>query len=162
MKNLLIGLTIAVLFTSCGKVERPDQLFDFLDHDSLENEVDNNSDDIDAISSEIAQIQLELQDLYNGIDSLEVAQDVLEEEILLNNLEIIDLKSRNFIVRTIDPCGDNVNQFDEILVEMSNGDIIAYFEQGGKRFLTVLTNGNYRTTDRQSCNFSIVNGEYQE
>lgn len=61
------------------------------------------------------------------------------------------------IVGVIDPCGDGPG-FDEILLQMQNGQLVAYFETGGNRFLSLLSNGNYRTTDQQSCNFSVLNG----
>jgi hypothetical protein len=66
------------------------------------------------------------------------------------------------VTEIIDPCGDNPNKFDEVLLVMSDGSILVYFEDGNKRFLAVLGDGNYRTSDKQQCRFSIVNGEYVE
>jgi len=63
---------------------------------------------------------------------------------------------QNAILEIIDPCGDNPGQFDEVLFRLSSGEVVAYFEQGSKRFLTVLNPGNYRTTDTQNCNFTIT------
>lgn len=62
------------------------------------------------------------------------------------------------VIEIVDPCGDGAG-FDEILLVLSSGEIVAYFESGGNRFLTVLVNGNYRTTDAQACNFTILNGQ---
>lgn len=68
------------------------------------------------------------------------------------------------ILAVIDPCGDNPNKHDEILLVLNNGDILAYFESGNKRFLSLLECGtNYRTTDSQKCHFSLdENCEYSE
>lgn len=60
------------------------------------------------------------------------------------------------IVTSLDPCGDNPGEFDEILLVTSDGDYVAFFEAGGKRFLTVLECGTtYQTTDKQACLFDI-------
>ena len=56
----------------------------------------------------------------------------------------------------IDPCGDNPGQFDEILLLMSSGEIVAFFEQGARRYLSVITPGSYRTTDAQNCRFDVL------
>lgn len=62
------------------------------------------------------------------------------------------------IVDIIDPCGDNPNQFDEVILQLSTGEFLAYFEHDGNRFLSILTNGSYRTTDSQKCSFVVQNG----
>ncbi len=162
MKKLLVGLVALALLVSCGKVERPDQLFDFLDHDTLENQVNNNSDDIDKLQKRLNQLEASVNNLYLDIDNLEVDQDSLEQQISLINTSIVNLEAKTTVATIIDPCGDKVGEFDEHLIKLSDGSIIAYFEQNGKRFLTTLPDGSYRTTDKQACNFSIVNGQYQE
>jgi hypothetical protein len=58
------------------------------------------------------------------------------------------------IIDTIDPCGPS-GGFDEILLVLADGRIIAYFA-GNEGFLTALNcNQNYRTTDAQRCRFTI-------
>lgn len=59
------------------------------------------------------------------------------------------------IVQVVDPCGDNSGQFDEILLRLSTGELLAYFESGGNRFLSLIGPGNYRTTDSQQCYFTV-------
>lgn len=54
----------------------------------------------------------------------------------------------------IDPCGDGEG-FDEIILQLDE-QLLCYFEEGDKRFLTELSPGNYITTDRQECNFTIT------
>lgn len=65
--------------------------------------------------------------------------------------------SAHMITELIDPCGDNPNQFDEIILKLHDGSFVAYFENGSNRFLSTIGNGNYQTTDAQSCQFSITN-----
>lgn len=45
--------------------------------------------------------------------------------------------------------------FDEVIMRTKSGKLVAYFENGGNRFLTILTVGSYRTTDQQACNFTV-------
>lgn len=62
------------------------------------------------------------------------------------------------ISEIIDPCGDGAG-FDEVILKLVNGKFMAYFQQGRYRFLGLLTDGTYRTTDAQRCVFTIANGE---
>jgi len=66
------------------------------------------------------------------------------------------------IEEIIDPCGDYPGYGDEVILKTTSGTLIAYYEAGGKRFLTTLSDGSYRTTDKQKCSFSVTNGEYNE
>lgn len=68
------------------------------------------------------------------------------------------------VTEIIDPCGDDPGKFDEVLLKLYDGSYVSYFEDGGKRFLTVLEFGKiYQTTDRQKCKFKVdLNGNYEE
>jgi hypothetical protein len=55
----------------------------------------------------------------------------------------------------VDPCGDTPNKFDEILFRLSNGVLVAYFESGSNRYLSVIPPGTYKTTDGNNCIFTV-------
>lgn len=57
----------------------------------------------------------------------------------------------------IDPCGPE-GSFDEVIMQMTDGTLLTHYSHGGKQFLTVLTDGNYQTTDGTKCNFSVSDG----
>lgn len=59
------------------------------------------------------------------------------------------------IVEVIDPCGDAPGIFDEVLLRMKNGQLLAHFASNQLQFITVLVPGNYVTTDGSSCHFSV-------
>jgi len=59
-----------------------------------------------------------------------------------------------FIEKVVDPCGDGKG-VDEILLVTMDG-VLAWYKNVG---LVVLEDGNYVTTDKQRCKFSIINGE---
>jgi hypothetical protein len=60
------------------------------------------------------------------------------------------------VMAVYDPCGDSPG-FDEILLKLADGTVLAYFESGSNRFLTVLRPGTYRTTDGSNCTFTLLN-----
>lgn len=60
------------------------------------------------------------------------------------------------VVEIIDPCGPS-GGFDEILLALADGSIVAYFA-GVSGFLTVLKCGrSYVTTDAEACSFKLDN-----
>jgi len=60
------------------------------------------------------------------------------------------------ITDIIDLCGKQT-AFDEVLFKTSSGVIIAHYADGAKQFLTVVTPGNYITTDGTNCYFTVTN-----
>lgn len=65
------------------------------------------------------------------------------------------------IVALIDVCGDAAGVYDEVFFKMQNGTIVASFSDnanGNNTRLSVLTNGNYITTDGSRCRFTVSDG----
>lgn len=73
--------------------------------------------------------------------------------IILNGQDAVP--SSYTIVEIIDPCGDNPGQFDEVIFRLADGSLITHYSDTNLHFLTVLSPGNYRTTDKQSCRFNV-------
>lgn len=61
-------------------------------------------------------------------------------------------------VDIVDPCGDTAGIYDEVLLRLGNGTLLASFSDnaGGQntRF-SILVAGSYRTTDGSNCYFSV-------
>lgn len=138
-----------------------------------ENEDQNNrniENRVELIEGELEEMVVSFLNIHEELVSLQETSALTSSEInnyqtVLNNLslQIAEMYTDLRVSELVDPCGDHVNEYDEVLLKMSNGDYIAYFEVGGKRFLTILEeNVNYRTTDKQKCDFKIVNGEVVE
>ncbi len=108
----------------------------------MQNSINDIIDRLDNIDLELHAIDCDL--------------DVVKAKIvnLQNQINALNLASSKNIVKVIDPCGDGVG-FDEILLQLADGTIIAYFESGGDRHLSVLGVGSYRTTDKQKCFFKV-------
>lgn len=58
------------------------------------------------------------------------------------------------VTELIDPCGDQ-SGFDEVLLRLANGQLIAHFAQGSKQFLSSIGPGTYQTTDGHACIFVV-------
>lgn len=58
------------------------------------------------------------------------------------------------VVETINPCGSQ-GRFDEVILRLSDGSLLAHYASGNKQFLTFLGPGHYRTTDGFACRFSV-------
>lgn len=129
----------------------------------MQAQIDQNKKDLLAIDDltedEFDIIYQKIQDSESNINIINNIISGIENNITLNEIRIAELESNENITDIIDPCGDKVNAFDEVILKTSSGKLIAFFESGSKRFLSILTDGNYQTTDAQKCNFSVSNGE---
>lgn len=62
------------------------------------------------------------------------------------------------VMQVIDPCGDASGIFDEVILKMANGSLLASFSDkanGQNTRLSLLVPGNYVTTDGSDCHFSV-------
>lgn len=55
-----------------------------------------------------------------------------------------------------DPCGKQ-SSFDEVLLRLQNGDLLAHYASGNQQFLAKITPGSYVTTDGTHCYFTVSN-----
>lgn len=171
MKALtLLALSLLV---SCGKYATKDELNDL---DNRVNEVENRILELDNkimnngriiermytnLQTQINQTFAELEaddekfnaEKNNVLAMIETLQAQTTE--LVAKQAALELEDR--VIGVFDPCPSvSSNGFKESFFQMSSGKIVAYFEDGGKRFLTVLKTGTaYRTTDSRACTFTI-------
>lgn len=62
------------------------------------------------------------------------------------------------IISIIDPCGDASGIYDEVLLKLANGTIIASFSDnanGNNTRFSLIPAGSYVTTDGSNCHFSV-------
>jgi len=108
-----------------------------------------NAENVDA--SLISQ----LDNLRQSLAVLESANYQEQIDDLLVELSNLTLTVADSVTKVWDPCGDHAGNFDEVILQTNSGKFIAYFEVSGKRFLSVLSNGTYVTTDNQACRFNV-------
>ena len=66
---------------------------------------------------------------------------------------------QNAVLTVIDPCGPH-NKADEVLLVLSDGSVLAWYQGLG---LYVIEDGkNYQTTDDQVCAFNVTSGIYTD
>jgi hypothetical protein len=58
------------------------------------------------------------------------------------------------VVEVLNPCGLN-GSFDEVLLRLANGQLLAHFSSGQKQFLALIGPGSYVTTDSYACQFLV-------
>lgn len=167
-KFVIVGLLliVAYLATGCGVVQNlrenchGDLLCEyFLGRDRTETDKQQDA----ARAAEMHNMQVSLNSLISSAELLEAkygnfndAITAIEGQISIQQMQLASLSTGLRVIDIVDPCGNGPG-FDEVLVRMSNGDLIAYFEDGGNRFLTILERDKYyRTTDTQHCNFRVT------
>jgi len=141
---------------------------------SIKQTLDNLIQDVRFIQSQLETnnvlLTLLRQDInsnYDLIQALELNTIALEnrldyQQVIVNNhqIELANLASEDPIVEYTYPCGKRTGYFDEVLLHTKSGKYIAYFENGNKRFLTVLNdNVSYMLTDGSNCTFTLQNGQ---
>lgn len=132
------------------------------------NQIITNVEQISVIEGILNDLQTQINAIEGDLLALDASQSAQIASIttqLTNidaSIDLLEQASQSAIKELIDPCGDKPGHFDEILIVLNSGELIAYFEQGNKRFLTVLSDGNYQTTDAQKCNFSVLGGIFSE
>lgn len=125
----------------------------------LEAQNDSLHRTIDDMSLQIEELSDNVEVNADDISDLRVTISSLQNQITANLIQMNALSGSlaGAITSMIDVCGDQSGHFDEVILKTANGKYIAYFEDGGKRFLTVIGAGNFTTTDFQRCNFTISN-----
>lgn len=153
MKKLFLILALIFLgFNSCGTLE---------DEWTCTMEGCTNDEDADLRTrvgppgpqGPPGQDGIDGKDGKNGVDGLD-GQDGLDGKDGIDGQD-----GQDAIQEIIDPCGDNPGYYDEVLFRLNVGEdeecIAAYFRDGSKEFLVCLPPGNYVTTDRQACQFTV-------
>lgn len=59
-------------------------------------------------------------------------------------------------IEIIDPCGKSEFGHDEVILRFSDTQLVVYYKEGSKEYLTELHVGSYITTDKQACKFDVV------
>lgn len=172
MKNIIM-LSLFVLTTACGKYATKDEL------KSVENRIDDVEHRIGELDNKImhnlkimgqmhnhfqSQIDQAAVELDASDDKSEASQNTalamiraLQDQTTELAAKQAALELEDRVIGVFDPCPNfKVSSFTESVFQMKSGKFVAYFEDGGKRFLSVLKTGTtYRTTDSRACTFTI-------
>jgi len=128
---------------------------------------ENNDERQDAEIDQLEKEQLELKQNLAALEQIFAsaaastnasdAQIVASFQFQINQLAMRTayLETHQPITQLIDPCGDQPGIYDEVIMRLSDGRYVAYFENGGARRLSVLVPGSYSTTDGGACVFTV-------
>lgn len=107
------------------------------------------------VATATADLQAQISDLQSD---LAYEQDRIGDMIG----DIAELQLQDSVTEYVYPCTKRPNSFDEVFLRMKSGKLVAYFESGNgqgnqSRFLTVLSPGNFQTTDAApACKFTVT------
>lgn len=158
MKKILIGSLLAAsafLQSGCGVADSVnggcrgsdleglcDFVFGYKDRQQDEN-IDANLELIFSMAQEIGK------EINKGDEKLQLEINALQAQLTL-------YATQQKSVSLIDPCDDYPGYYDEVLMRIEDGRLVAFFEDNGRRYLTILIpNVAYQTTDKQKCVFKI-------
>jgi hypothetical protein len=127
--------------------------------ESISNDLEYLSQDVENNAAQIAITSASLTTLQGNVNANLVTLLALNTTVTTLNGNVVALDSAlsKTIVATIDPCNDYPGHFDEVILKTRDGKFLAYFEDGGKRFLSLLSPGVFVTTDKQACIFTVTN-----
>lgn len=115
---------------------------------AIQMSVTNNEEFVNTVT---ADLQSQINDLQAD---LAYEQDRISDMIG----DIAELQLQDSVTEYVYPCTKRPNSFDEVFLKMKSGKLVAYFEgRGNERFLTVLSPGNYESTDaKPACKFTVT------
>lgn len=136
----------------------------------LEATVNGNSASIELLEfnlsntvSQLTALQLAQSTDHAAITVLQGQMSTVQAQILLlqtqtNSVQaqVTAVEAQDSVIDYLD-CGGDALGYDEIVLRTKSGKLVAYFESGGSRFLSVLVPGSYATTDGSACSFSVNN-----
>lgn len=190
MKTILISLLLITscgkfatnkdLDKANDRIEKLDKRLKELENDFtlIHSELEVTKNNAVQTMSEITDLQVVIDSLFNNqaaqsllISDLQTKQyEIVHLEAMINQLQaqldtvqlkVTELEMEDNVIEMVDPCPSPLFEgYAEVLMKLSNGVYVAYFENGQKRHLTVLKeNKLYKTTDDRSCKFKIINGQ---
>ena len=111
---------------------------------------------IDDLQVDLFEVNEILTRLRNDITSLKINQTsyILQLQALR-----IEVNNMNTVLQRTTEVIELCQAGGEVLIRTADDRLIAFFETGNKRYLSVLTDGHYMTSDRERCRFTVLNNQ---
>jgi hypothetical protein len=123
--------------------------------------VTNTTVDISEIENLLSNLENEILSIPDHTAKFEELESLIGQisnrVTILEDSEVAGTETDQ-IVSFYDLCGNS----KEILLVFESGKILGYFEHGSKRYLSLLEDGNYESTDGEKCKFKIEDSEIIE
>lgn len=111
---------------------------------------------LNVIHAAITALSSEGADHDATLLTLEASLVSLQSQANNNQAAITALQLQDSVIDYLD-CGGDGPGYDEVVLRTRSGKLVAYFESGSQRFLSVLVPGSYQTTDSSHCPFTVNN-----
>jgi len=132
----LVSLTISMINTDSIKLQ------------GLESQLNQLSD---KESNDYLLLQNQIASTLSNISTIQTI-------VTTQTTTLVTLQTNENITVFHDFCGNKPGFYNEVGMITSSGKIVVYFETGGSRFLSILQDGSYMTSDGTACYFTVTNG----
>lgn len=125
--------------------------------ETLDNTTENTANDLRIQIAALQNQQLLAYTMQQAeLNSVNATVAAMQAQANANQAAITALQLNVTVAGMIDPCGKSSSGYDEVLMRLSDGKVVAYFESGNSRHLSVLETGvRYQTGDLQACQFQV-------
>ncbi len=154
MTKLLLVVAMLAL-TACGQTQsdQDDEIFNLQQRTKqLEAEVKQLSATLSSTLEMVFELEASGAATQTTITEMQAIADAQQATLT-------QLATAETITEMHDFCGPKPGAYNEVGMQTTSGKILVYFENGGQRFLTVLVDGSYMTSDGTGCYFQVVNGQ---
>jgi len=137
--------------------------------DDLKTRSNKNEQSIDEINKRVASLTNSINNNINLIEFLsnQETNDVasilsqissIQTSVVVQTTTLATLQTNENITAFHDFCGNKPGVYNEVGMITSTGKIVVYFEAGSNRYLSILSDGDYITSDGTACYFSVTEG----
>jgi hypothetical protein len=151
--SALVGLGLVVSAIGCGHEDK--------DIHDLQAERGTQAALNAALEAQVSTTIQLLITLMQQQSSDEAAVASLQAAVSAQSVILATLQGYTGIVSIVDPCGTKPGYYNEVLLKLSNGQLLSSFSDNANGLNThfaVLPDGNYATTDGTNCQFTVLNG----
>lgn len=127
---------------------------------NLKKDVHDLQSSQDEQNSRISALENQLTDLDAAVENCasDDLVELLQTHINAIVVQIATLQGYKHITAILDPCGNAAGIYDEVLLKLSDGKILASFSDnssGKNTRFSIIPAGSYVTTDGSSCRFEV-------
>jgi len=137
--------------------------------DNLKTRTDKNEQSINEIQERIKALAISIDNNINLISALSQLEtnDVasilsqissIQTSVVVQTTTLVTLQTNENITAFHDFCGNKPGVYNEVGMITTTGKIVVYFEAGSNRYLSILSDGDYITSDGTACYFSVTDG----
>ena len=146
MKRLIPTSLLLCLLTSCGGYDQRGDVRE------LYKRIEDTNTRVGDLETRVNTYIVQVESNTRAITNHHINMGLLESNLTDINTRLGVLETDTPRIVDVKPACEGSK---EVLLELDTGELLGYFEQGNKRYLTILEAGTYRTTDSVGCTFTV-------